>query len=103
MQVEKEKFEWLTTLSERTAWAMQQNFSDFFFNAMQGKFESLKDVATGALNSISRALSDLSAQWLARPVPSQVWLPGPLFPARAGRHRRIPLAVPCLPWRYSGP
>jgi len=52
----------LTELSERTANAMEQNFSDFFFDAMTGKLTSLADFGTAVLNSLARASADMLGQ-----------------------------------------
>jgi hypothetical protein len=49
-------------LSERTAEAMEQNFSDLFFDVMTGQFNSLADYATAVLQSIQRAISDYLGQ-----------------------------------------
>ncbi|MHC4265974.1 MAG: hypothetical protein ACYSUK_08585 [Planctomycetota bacterium] len=61
-EIEKEKNGFLIGLSERTAWAMQENFSNFFYSAMEGDFNSLKDLATGVFDSIKRAFADMVAQ-----------------------------------------
>ena len=61
----EETFKGLTELSERTANAMEQNFSNLFFDVMTNKFTSFKDFADGIFNSISRVMSDMLGQ-LAR-------------------------------------
>ncbi len=48
--------------AQRSAQAMTSAFSGFFFNAMQGKFSSFRDVFAGFINSIQKALSDMLAQ-----------------------------------------
>lgn len=52
----------IVSLTERTAWAMQRNFSDLFFDVMTGKFRNLNDFATGVLTSIQRATADYLGQ-----------------------------------------
>jgi len=54
----------LIDLSQRTADAMEQNFSDFFFDALTGQFKSLGDYARGILRSIQRAFGDYLGQGL---------------------------------------
>lgn len=49
-------------LSERTAWAMQENFSDLFFDVMRGELDGLEEYATAVLRSIQRATADYLAQ-----------------------------------------
>jgi len=55
-------------LSERTAWAMQENFSNVFYDQMKGKLGSFKDYFTSFLDSIQRAWADImgqmATQWL---------------------------------------
>ena len=55
-------------LSERTAWAMQENFSNVFYDQMKGKLGSFKDYFTSFLDSMQRAWSDImgqmATQWL---------------------------------------
>ncbi len=52
----------MVELTERTANAMEQNYSDFFFNVLEGRFDNLKDVARAALSSINRMAADLLGQ-----------------------------------------
>ena len=49
-------------LSQRTAEAMQGNFSDLFFDAMTGELKSFEDYATAVFRSIQRALADIAGQ-----------------------------------------
>ena len=56
----------MVALTERTAEAMQQNFSDLFFDAMKGKFKDLGDYATAFLNSFERALADVMGQFMTQ-------------------------------------
>ena len=57
--------EWVK-LTERTADAMQQNFSDLFFDAMTGKLKTLEDYAKAVFDSIARMASDMAAQQLTQ-------------------------------------
>jgi len=59
-------FAGIAELSERTAWAMQENFSSLFFDAMQGEFKSLEDYAQGILTSLNRAVADFLGQQLVQ-------------------------------------
>jgi len=52
----------LRNLSQRTAEAMEQNFSDFYFDVMRGEFDSLADYANAMLMSIQRATADVMGQ-----------------------------------------
>ncbi len=52
----------LVQLSQRTAEAMQDNFSDLFFDAMKGELKSLEDYANAIMDSILRAASDMAGQ-----------------------------------------
>jgi len=61
-------FDTLIELSERTAFAMQQNFSDLFFDIMDQKFTSLRDYANAMLTSIKRALADVAGQQLTTSI-----------------------------------
>jgi hypothetical protein len=61
-EMRNKQFAGWVELSQRTAEAMEQNFSDFFFDMMQGKFKSLGDYATGIMNSIQRAVADYMGQ-----------------------------------------
>ena len=65
IEQENEASKVLTDLSQRTAEAMEQNFSDFFFQTMRGEFKSFADFADGILQTLQRALSDYLGQ-LAR-------------------------------------
>ncbi len=51
-------------LSNRTADAMQQNFSDLFFDVMQRKFDSLSDYINAVTRSIQRAGADITGQFV---------------------------------------
>lgn len=52
----------LVQLSQRTAEAMQENFSNLFFDAMKGELKSLEDYANAVMDSILRAVSDMAGQ-----------------------------------------
>lgn len=60
----EEQSGYLVTLSERTAGAIEQNFSDLFFDAFTGKLDSLSDYAEAVFNSIARASSDIMGQMM---------------------------------------
>jgi len=59
-------FSEMIELTERTAWSMQQNFSDFFFDAITGKLRSLEDYATAVFESMARAASDFFSQQIVQ-------------------------------------
>lgn len=61
---QKQQFDAMVELSERTADAMEQNFSNLFFDVMTGQFKSLKDVGTAVLHSLARATSDVLGQMM---------------------------------------
>jgi len=52
----------LVQLSQRTAEAMQENFSNLFFDAMKGELKSLEDYVNAVMDSILRAVSDMAGQ-----------------------------------------
>jgi hypothetical protein len=62
IEVEKNAFNVMTELSERTAWAMQENFSTFFFSAMKGELTSFKDLALSIFDTVLKAFADMAAQ-----------------------------------------
>jgi hypothetical protein len=64
--------DYLILISERTANALEQNFSDFFFDAMQGEMKSFEDYMVGIFDSISRAFSDILGQMLAEWIKTQL-------------------------------
>ncbi len=49
-------------LSERTADAIEQNFSDLFFDAFTGELKSLSDYANSVFRSMARMTSDIMGQ-----------------------------------------
>jgi|GEM_PF-1701328 len=55
-------FKQMNALSKETAQAMQQSFSDLFFDAMQGKMKSFGDYTRAFLASIERAIANVMAQ-----------------------------------------
>jgi len=61
-EISKNSFSVMTELSERTAWAMQENFSTFFFSAMKGELTSFKDFAVSIFDTILKAFADMAAQ-----------------------------------------
>jgi hypothetical protein len=67
IQTEYEQtFSTLIELTERTAEAMQDNFSNLFFDAITGELKSLEDYADAVFKSIARMVSDLAAQQLTQ-------------------------------------
>jgi tape measure domain-containing protein len=58
----------LVELSARTAEAMQDNFSDLFFDAFTGKLKSLEDYAEAVFTSIQRMLADIAAQMATQAI-----------------------------------
>jgi tape measure domain-containing protein len=58
----QETFDGLAQLSQRTAEAMQENFSDLFFDAFTGKLKDLEDYASAIFTSIQRAAADMAGQ-----------------------------------------
>ena len=67
-EITESSFSVMTELSERTAWAMQENFSSFFFDAMKGELTSLKDLATSIFDSILKAFSDMAGQMATQAI-----------------------------------
>lgn len=55
-------FAQMTELARTTAQSMETAFSDFFFDAMQGKLKSLGDYVTAFLSAIQRQMSNILAQ-----------------------------------------
>jgi len=51
------------TMARDTAAAMTNGFQGLFFDAMQGKFHSLKDTATSVLSFMQQLASKILAQW----------------------------------------
>jgi hypothetical protein len=64
----EESFDELSKLSERTAEAMQRNFSDLFFDVMQGKFKSWQDYVTAIFASVQRAFADMAGQMATQQI-----------------------------------
>jgi len=52
----------LLQLSERTAWAMQENFSNGVYAAMKGELKSFKDYFSSIIDSMQRAWADIMGQ-----------------------------------------
>ncbi len=61
-------FDSMIELSARTAEAMQDNFSDFFFDAMTGELKSFEDYTTAVFRSIQRAFADMAGQMLTQKI-----------------------------------
>ena len=53
-------------LSERTAWAMQESFSDVFYDQMKGKLETFKDYFSTFLDTMQRAWADIMGQMMTQ-------------------------------------
>jgi hypothetical protein len=58
----KDQMEGWVTLTEHTAGAMQDNFSNLFFDAMTGKLKTFEDYFKAVMDSIARIFSDVAAQ-----------------------------------------
>lgn len=62
-------------LSRRTADAMEQNFSDFFFDAITQKLDDLQDYSAAVFKSMARAVSDYMGQvmkeWLTESASTE--------------------------------
>jgi phage-related minor tail protein len=56
----------MVELSERTANAMQENFSNYFFDAMTGELENLADYLDAFTQTILRAMADMAGQATAQ-------------------------------------
>lgn len=56
----------LTKLAQDVASSMQRAFSDLFFNILEGKFKSLKDVVTNLFSALKRAVADFLASAVMR-------------------------------------
>jgi len=65
-------FKQMEGLAQATAQGMEQAFSDFFFDAMQGKLKSFGDYVTSFLSSIQRAISSILAQQAAEGIISGI-------------------------------
>lgn len=55
-------------MARRTAQMMEQGFQTFFFDLMDGKIESLKDVFTGLLQFVKQIIAQVTAQLVAQQV-----------------------------------
>ena len=66
MKVAKKENQEMIDLSKRTAWAMQENFSNLFFDAMTGQFKDLGDYARATFRSIQRAFADYLGQMVTQ-------------------------------------
>jgi len=61
-----ETFSSVLELSERTAWAMQESFSDVFYDQMKGKLENFKDYFSAFLDTMQRAWADIMGQMMTQ-------------------------------------
>lgn len=59
-------------IAQTTANAMQQAFSDFFFDAMQGKLKSLGDYVMSFLQSVQRAMANALSQQVSSGIISGI-------------------------------
>jgi tape measure domain-containing protein len=62
----EEGFKKWIELSERTAWAMQDNFSSVFYDAVKGELKTFEDYMGSIFDSILRAWSDLMGQMITQ-------------------------------------
>jgi len=73
-KIAEKEFSLLQEMSERTFWAMQQNFSDLFYDGLTRKLGSFVDYCQAIFNSIARAWADLMGQmfvkWIFTSIPS---------------------------------
>ena len=56
------RYNYMIELSQRTAEALEKNFSDLFFDAFTGKLDSLQDYFLAFLTSIQRMSADIAGQ-----------------------------------------
>jgi hypothetical protein len=63
-------------VAQSTAQAMQQAFSDFFFDAFTGKLKTLGDYVTSFCNAVSRAVANALSQQMSAGISSGI---GSLF------------------------
>ena len=72
LQNTNEGYALLTNLSQRTAEAMEQTFSDYFFDLMEGKFDTWRERLHALLVSVQRIAADVMGQiakeWLVAGV-----------------------------------
>lgn len=63
MRASTEKaFTGMLELSERTAWSMQETFSDVFYDGMRGKLTSFSDYFNAFLDTMQRSWADVMGQ-----------------------------------------
>lgn len=77
----KTTFQLAKDIAAETASAMQQAFSDFFFDAFEGKLKSLADYLNSFLSSVKRALANALGQRLTGVIASGI---GRLFGSAGG-------------------
>ncbi len=61
-------FDAMVELSQHTAERMQDNFSDFFFDAFRGELKSFEDYANAVMTSIQRAMADMAGQMATQAI-----------------------------------
>jgi len=62
MQEQEKAFDYLEEMSKRTAQSMEQNFSNFFYDAITGNLKSLGDYFVSFANNLLKIWSDLMAK-----------------------------------------
>jgi len=66
----KSTFSLMDTLARNTARSMQDSFSNFFFDAMQGKLKSLGDYVKGFVGAVQRSIASIMAQKMVSAIGS---------------------------------
>ncbi len=85
----KNSSNYMIDLSVRTSDAIEQNFSDLFFDVMTGEFDNLRDYAEATMESIKRVIADVLGQMakvaMFRAGASMLTMfAGPAAPAASG-------------------
>ena len=87
-RLKKASNEWLE-LSQRTAEAMQSNFSDLFYDAITGELDSFSDYFRAFGKSILRAWSDIMGQMAAQSIFGDDFKGGGLLSQLGGWFRNL--------------
>ena len=74
----RDSFRQTMVLAMETARSMEQSFSDFFFDAMQGELKGFEDYLNSFVVSVQRAVADMAAQRMTASMISGI---GGLFSA----------------------
>ena len=79
--VAEQSFDYMAELSQRTAERMEQAFSDYFFDVMQGRFKNFGDYVSGFLTSIQRSIADVMGQMFVKQAIPAIgdWIGGQLM------------------------